>query len=431
MSAFAPTVHSFSGYLWLAAHPHTANYSDRELARIHSGEEQVLLLTMPDNLVCKPPPNAVPYQRLASLLSKPDALTDLQAAQISGSRCPRSETEDKRIRLVTQPLMDLITHHSLTKLTLWHVDVAPDSFVSIVNNGRLKYITLSEVRFLAVENLTEELCYYEFMEELAITNTSARDVLFLGSGITSLHRIHLHFGVERTDPRGDSESKLWAALKKSTGGTLTGIRAITFAQRTAFQTFPTLWSDLLTCESVSEINLYEARFDTTSFNAFTSYISSSCSPLRFIGLTFWNVVPGYYEGDELDRFLLAVQKGNVVWYSHERISGTIAARIANALPVLPLEALHLEIVEHWLGKTLIPSQELMQAARANTTLGVFNNPGRAALAEKHSIRGLDVRGSKYYDYDVCDDETIFEVFTEQEKKELMRLFVRNRETAYL
>jgi len=116
----------------------------------------------------------------------------------------------------------------------------------------------------------------------------------------------------------------------------------------------------------------------------------------------------------------------VVWYSHRRVSCQHAERIANALPALGLEALELEIVVSHESGTFVPTQQLLQAARATPTLGVFNDPIRAARARALEIDGLTATGANRYDYEWYNHGTYFEVFSEQEMAELQRLFQRNR-----
>ena len=90
-----------------------------------------------------------------------------------------------------------------------------------------------------------------------------------------------------------------------------------------------------------------------------------------------------------------------------------------------LEALEIEIVKTPTSDDLIPTLQLLQAARVCKTLGVFNDPLRAARARAMGVSGLSAMGVNRYDYEWQDFFTYFDVFTPEEDAELQRVFLRN------
>jgi hypothetical protein len=366
-----------------------------------------------------------PVAQASSLLSEEGTFPDLERVQLSGNRILRRDERkfDKINRAAPGEIMEFLASRPLECITLVQVDVGADVFSDFLADCQTSKLRLSGVRIIPTKHQRVELAPH--LEWLELSDVGQGVVLFVAQGIRKQHRLHVTLGNDAEDGRLDMNT--WDALREGTGGYLAGVRAVTFRDGPRFDNSCVVWNHLLRCDSVRMVNLVGASFNRHGFSSFLNYLSDWHSPVRQVGMIHWELVDGFGERDEFDEFLSAIRLGPVVWYSHRRVSCAHAEKIANALPSLGLEALQLEIVRNNIDDTFIPTQQLLQAARATRTLGVFNDPLRAARAEALCLDGLSATGTNRYDYDWYDYYTYFDVFSEEEEAELQRLFRRNRQ----
>jgi len=365
------------------------------------------------------------YDRLFGILKDQGELTKLDSLQIDGNRMGRNIREDKRTRTVSNEMVEAISSRRLSVLTFVSVDFEEPTLYNLMKNTQVDHIYFCDVRFVAGYHGPESLTLPFSLKSIKVHSVPAEMLRFLGSAITTRHRLHLILSA--SDDNMIQET-FWAAINTvlqlgdSQGK---GVWKLTLDGHPRFTEECSIWRDLPKYVNLGEVNITNATFVGSAYADFIKYVSNTATPLRKLELKGWNLVLRNI-GDELGEFLGALEAGPVVWYAHTNVSCKIATRIAGRIHNMDLEAVHLEIVgDRRLGNKF-PAAELVEAVRASGSLGVFNTEERATVASEMDVQGLSAIGVKGYDFDVKSAGHYFEIFTEDQMDLLDNFFERNR-----